>query len=1328
MKRLLGLIVLCLGVYSSAAWGQATTSLRGTVTDPSGSAISATQVTIVNSSTGFTRTAKTGSDGGYTFVEVLPGTYTLTVEATGFKKYEQAGVVLQVELPATVNVQMKVGSTSEVVSVTAEAQALNTTDASLGNTMGTNEIENLPLDHENTVLLLSLQPGVTLPSDNDSYATSIYDSRAGMVNGERSDQNNITLDGVSNNNEFQGYAFDGILPTTPFSVEEFRVTTSNYDASEGRSSGGQIAMVTKGGTNKFHGALYEFNRNGVGEANDWFLKESQVSTGQPNKPTQLVWNNYGASIGGPILKNKLFFFFNYEGHRQNVGESIEQSVPSPLLQDGIIQYACANPSSCPGMNVTGASGKSYSIGSGSYALGPAQLALMDPLAIGPSGGALAYFQTYPTANDSTFGDDTPNFAGYRFAAPTTTHENWMIGRLDYKITQNGNHTLFFRGTGVDSHYTTAPFLPGRPPQTTSLSLAKGFVAGYTSLWGQNLVNNLRYGLTRDSVGVNGDTNEPWIVMRELGQDINYSNGDTAPVHNIVDTVDWTKGSHSLQFGINFLLSRLNTYNYGSVFSNALTNSEYVSPGGFAGFDSPMNPGCIAQFVTATNPIQDTDCTAGDTFPAISTTSDHVYDFPLAALMGIESEVDGVYNYNVTASQGTTHPQNLPIVRHWAVDNYNFFFQDTWKIRHNVSFTYGLNYQLMTPMTETSGQEVAPNVNMGAWFNERAKDMAAGIPNNQVFGNNFLIGFSPAGSPYGKPGLYGAQKKNFAPRFGLAFTPHADSGFFNKLFGTDKTSIRMGAGMYYQNFGPELAQSYSASGEYGLATSAINNDQSGTVASAPRLGGSLSDMNVIPLSYLGTCCSQNLIPASTITFPQTPPGGSLTITNGIDQSLKTPYSYALDLSVQRQLPGGMTLDVAYVGHFAHRLLVLDDVATPGNLVDPKSGISYYQAARQMSTLGRQGTQDSAINASTVGPTAQYWQNMMQPSTSGYPLCSTGFNATTANMLEAIYDVFDCNLYNETSAIYLIDTAGLPVTPNGGLFSYYASQYSSLWDWRSIAWSNYNALQVSLKKQMSHGVMFGLNYTYAKSLDVESMAERGAQYLTDSVINAFSPSEMYGPSDSDLRHQINGYWIVQLPVGHGRAVAGNDSKLADAIIGGWQIGGTTRWTSGFPFSVYESAAAFPTNWDEMGWADLTGQPIGNGTTRGNGVVNQATGTVSGNGIPLGSVNVFKNPNCGNPNGPTCGSLLAFGYAYPGESGVRNDVRGDGFMTTDMNLSKRFRITEGQSFELRWSVFNVFNNVKFDIFTMQDQWAAPSTFGNYTQTLTQPRRMEFAGIYRF
>jgi hypothetical protein len=286
---------------------------------------------------------------------------------------------------------------------------------------------------------------------------------------------------------------------------------------------------------------------------------------------------------------------------------------------------------------------------------------------------------------------------------------------------------------------------------------------------------------------------------------------------------------------------------------------------------------------------------------------------------------------------------------------------------------------------------------------------------------------------------------------------------------------------------------------------------------------------------------------------------------------------------------------------------------------------------------------------------------------------------------------------------MDLYGIPSTPVTGPNSFYNSQFSSLWDWRSIANSNYHALQVGLHNQMTHGVLLGLNYTYSKSNDIESQAERGAHYLTDSVINPWSPHQMYGPSDFDLRHQINGYWVVQLPFGHGKAIAGNASSWANAILGGWQVAGTARVTSGYATSVF-MGYVWPTNWDEMGWANTTGQPIKTGTT----VVN---------GVP----NIFKNPTQ---------AAAGFDYAYPGQSGVRNNIRGDGYLGIDMNLGKTWNIphTENHTLQLRWSVFNVTNTPKFDAYAMQDEWDSANTFGNYTQTLTQPRVMEFALIYQF
>lgn len=1210
------------------------------------------------------------------------------MEASGFQKFEQSNLILRVQLPATLNVQLKVGKVSEVVSVSAEAVTLNTTDASVGHNMGNSEIENLPIQAENMPLLLSFQPGVVYNGENLLYDN--YDTRAGAVNGERSDQNNISLDGVSINDEFSGYAFTGVLPTTQFSVEEFRVTTSNYGASEGRSAGAQINMVTKGGTNNFHGLLYEFNRNTAGEANDYFLKASQLENGQANVPEKLVRNIFGGTFGGPIKKDRLFFFVNYEGHRISQGSSELRVIPSATLRQGIVQYLCQQTSSgtpntaaCPGGTVVGADGKPYSVQPGFNALGPTQLAQMDPLGIGPSQVALNYMQnTFPLPNDLSQGDGY-NYAGYRFAAPTPTTDGWFIFRLDYKITQNGNHTLFFRGAGRDDKVVTAgQFLPGAPPELSQVDLSKGLVAGYTGVFGPNWVNNFRYGLTHQSVGSIGNSDLPWVYFRGMDQGVTYSSQFVAPVHNFADTATWTKGTHTFQFGTNIFLMRNNGQNYGSSFSDVLLNSDWLFSGGFANKNSPLNPACLAQ-----NPSSST-CSPYNTLPAVDGTFTNAYDFPLAGMMGIASEVDAQYNYKVVnTSTASPLSQGAPVARNWAVDTYTFFFQDTWHVRRSLSITYGLNYQLMTPMTEVNGQEVTPSQNMGAWFNARATGMVQGIPASQAG----LISFSPAGSVYGRPGIYNSQTKNFAPRIGLAWTPHSEWGFLKDLFGQDKTVIRAGFGMYYDNFGPELATQYDAGGSFGLSSTLSNKSATLTLNDAPRI----TSMNDIPQSITP--------PAPASTFPVQYPTDAFAITRGIDQGLKTPYSYALDLSIQRQLPGNVILDVAYVGHFAHRLLVYDDIAAPLDLYDTKTGIDWNSAAKRMSQLWRANTPESSINAATFGPTAQYWQNMFTAQSS-YPLCTS--SGTTPNMLTAIYDLFGpgCgSLYNETSASYLLDTFGFPTAPKTGLYSYYNPQYSSLWDWRSIGHSNYNALQVGLHKQMEHGVLFGFNYTYSKTMDIGSFAERGAHFLTSSVINPFNVNQMYAPADYDLRHQINGYWLVELPFGHGKALAGNASSWLDAIIGGWQLGGTTRWTSGFPVSVF-MGYVWPTNWDEMGWADLTGQPIGAGTSTSTGVPN-----------------IFKNPTQ---------SINAFTYAFPGESGQRNNVRGDGFFTTDMNLQKSWRIphTETQSLQLRWSVYNVFNNVRFDAFTMQDQVAASTTFGNYSSTLTNPRVMEFALLYKF
>ena len=464
------LVVLCLA--NVVVWAQSsTTSLRGTVTDASGAAVAAAKVTLTSPDRGIERTTTTGAVGGYEFLQLLPGTYQLTVEMAGFRKFEQKGIQLLINTPSTTNVTLAVGATSETVEVTGEAAQVNTTDASLGIAFSEGQIKSLPLEARNVAELLSLQAGVAYTGNNPQINEDI-DTRKGAVNGARSDQSNITLDGVSVNDQL-GKAFKSVLPVSLDSVQEFRVTTTNYNADQGGSSGAQVALVTKSGTNKFHGSLYEYHRNTITSANDYFVKTAQLLSGQPNKAPQLIRNIFGASVGGPIMKDRLYFFANYEGYRQREQNSVLRIVPSDSLRQGIIRYACdaTDPNCAPG-NPTGAQvAVDPIVGVNVASLTPVQILGMDPLHLGDNSIMLNYFKGFPEPNDLTQGDQL-NFVGYRFRGPVRTNQDWYIARLDYKLTQSGNHSLFWSGSVRNDRIADTPYLPGTDPLRTLVNYSK----------------------------------------------------------------------------------------------------------------------------------------------------------------------------------------------------------------------------------------------------------------------------------------------------------------------------------------------------------------------------------------------------------------------------------------------------------------------------------------------------------------------------------------------------------------------------------------------------------------------------------------------------------------------------------------------------------------------------------------------------------------------------------------------------------------------------------------------------------------------------------------
>jgi Carboxypeptidase regulatory-like domain len=1313
----LSLTVLVFACVSLSQTG--TTSLHGVVTDKSGAAIAGATVKLTNPEQNLTREMKTGSSGEYEFLALPPGTYSLTVETANFRKFEQKNIQLPVNLPTTVNVTLQVGIATETVEVSAQTAALNTTDASLGVAFNENQVKELPLEAGNVPELLSLQAGVTYTGNRPDFNKDT-DTRNGAVNGAHSDQSNITLDGVDVNTDTKGYAFQAVLPITQDSVQEFRVTTSNYNADEGRSSGAQVALVTKSGTNSFHGSLFESHRNTYTSANDYFVKLGELQGGAPNTPPKLIRNIFGGSLGGPLKRDRFFFFINYQGARQSEAQSVVRVVPSAALQDGVIQYQCQtrpdgslDTTTCPGMQVQGLTA-SHTVQPGYFGLSPTQIKNMDPQNIGVSQNVMIpYFQSFAkfAPNDNSVGDGV-NFVGFRFPGPVAINTNWYIARADYKLTSNGNHTLFWRGALRNDTDAGVPYLPGGPAELTTVDYSKGYSVGYSAVLRSNLVNNLRYGYTRQSFGQIGNQSTQYVFFRGLNDNEGPNNSELAvtgtnkfqvPVHNFVDDVSWIKGKHTLQFGGNMSFLRNPQANNLNSFTSASDNPSWLDKAAMANTGTPghFDPACSTG----------NGACGGAAYPAVDSGFGNNYDYPMGALIGMITQVNAHYNFT---KSGTALSDGSPVSRRFADDTWEMYAQDSWKVKPNLTVTFGLRYMLSSPPWETNGIQVSPNVNLSDWFNQRATGMLQGIPSSEAP----RLSFNLAGPANGKPGFYNWNKKDFGPRVAVAWSPNGSEGLWKSLFGgPGKTTIRAGAGIVYDRLGPALLATFDQSGSFGLSSELTNTGGLETPGIAPRIAG-LTGLSNIPTFDLAGNRLFAQSPGGS--FPQTFPSGlngdtgSYAVYFGMDNNLKTPYSYTLDFSVGRDLGHNVTLEVSYVGRLSHRLLSQEDVASPLDLVDPKIKTDYFTAVTALAKLYRQGVPTNSITPAMVGPTAQYWNDMIQASPAGYSLfCSGG---STASTLQAMYDLFSCFSFNETTALQgldqgwgLTDPSGNSLYAVGGPYSFVDPQFAALYSWRSIGTAAYHALQLNLRRSMSHGLQFGVNYTFSKSIDISSDAYRISDEggLGGQVINPWSPKLLRGVSDFDLTHQFNANWIAELPFGRGRWIGKDVNKGLDAFIGGWQLSGLARWTSGFPIGV-SNGAQWPTNWELSGFATQIG----------------AVKTVGASKNPDGTVNIF------GTGAAAAAALNSFQPDFPGQVGNRNTLRGDGFAGLDLGLSKKWKMpyNESHSLQLRWDVFNALNLTRFDVQSLNLSITNSSNFGNYTGLLTNPRVMQFALRYEF
>jgi hypothetical protein len=1248
-------------------------SLTGVVTDTSGAIVTGAQVNLVDTKTNTSYDTTSNASGAYFFTKLTPGPgYRVTITKEGFDTVVVTDLYLAVNTTHTQNAQLRIGKTTETVEVkgVASAVSLDTNDASVGNSFDMNMVHELPVQvRDNPAALLAYQPGVTTSSGDDDP----NQSRNGAITGARTDQTNITLDGLDVNDFAGGFAFTVVGNAPVDSVQEFRGEVANPLSAEGRGSGGQIAMVTKSGTNSFHGSAYEYYRTRAFEANDFF-NEFNTSVARP----PLVRNQFGADIGGPIIKDKLFFFFNFEGRRDASGQTTTQVVPLTSFSNGTINY----------INTSG----------GISTLTPAQVTSLDPCSSdgnscgyggGPDPALMTFLQgRYPAPNSTSVGDGL-NTGGFVFNAPANQTLNDYVARVDYNLTSKMK--IFVRGSLVrelDDREVEVGGLPsiqfpGDPLTFIDTDHSYAYVLGHTWTISNNKVNQFIYGENRQELNFpflyNPLGTTAFSTFDSSGTGGAYitspyetasSQGRTIPIPVFRDDFTYVRGRHTFQVGGTFKPIKTTEY--------LISDYNYVTSGLGGGMESlaPPDP----QTTPPTPSLRPSDL-------ATDPVSQNLYDSAFAFILGNYGSVTSQYNNN---QQLQALPQGSGHHRQYRYYETELYLQDGWKARPDLTLTYGLRYQYYSVPYEVHGLEAIPNLSFDQVIEPRIANGQAGItgcPGPSCGLVNPIISYSLAGKANHAPGLYHPQWHDFQPRLAFAYNPAGFDGFLGRLFGDRKTVIRGGAAIiddhtilnalnFLQDQNTWILQN-SAETEYGEVPTAYQSLQTD-----PRFTGTTLPSGAIAApTPITTPFAPNVgpyVPPSSGGNPYGPvyglPAGS-PFNYAIDPNLKTPYSETITLGIERELRGGFQVDATYVGRFAHRLDTQADSEQTVDFLDTGSGQLLSSAFANLTTQVR--NQVPGANGYTVTP-IPFFENQV----------GSGGTSFVANAIEPYVirgDVADSiQLLNEYQ--YFL---GFGFEPGVGL----SPQFGTTLYINNKGFSNYNGLLATLHKKMSHGLDFDLNYTWSHSLDNisapanESFGSNGAGGIMCDSINI---GVCYGNSDFDIQQAITADYVYELPFGRGKAFGGGISRWANEVVGGWSLSGLVSWRTGLAFQTVANAypLSFANNVPAIFDGDKSALKVDT-HAEVNAYSLQPT------------IQLFKSQ---------AAALNSLSGPVGLEAGSRNNLRGPRYSNFDMGLQKHFPITEQVQMEFRADAFNVFNHTNYELpgASGTADITSPTTFG--------------------
>jgi len=1255
----------------------------GTVTDPSGAVVPKVEVQIINTGTNTMLAATSNDAGEFNFPVVPPGTYRLTVKFAGFRSANITGIQVDVQKTNNVPVQLEVGRETEVVEVSAAAAAqLQTNDAQIGNVVSTDNILRLPTLQRDAVELMNLQPGVVAGGNGLTM----------RVSGAVDDQNTVTLDGVDITANL--VATGTSIPTPADSVEEFRANVANPSATLMRGSGGQISLIGRRGSNDFHGALYEFLQNNDLNANTWDNNRAGLAKAIIHD------NRFGGRLGGPIQKNKTFFFFNYEGRRFSSVSQTTRTVPTATLRQGIVEFQ--GPSGLEQFNL-----KTASI------CGPNGTGACDPRGLGVDPSIAYQWNLMPLPNLA--GGDGLNTQSYFANIPTPIQTDYGVTRLDHvfneKFTLNTSLTYY----RIDQVSSSQIAIQNGNGVSVRSAPGRALVPTAQLTWqiSPSLLNVTRVGWVRDTSQGNAQTptasagklNTPGSQTSAGPVAILAGSGVSAFIDSPIDmdtsrarfqaqwqqdrqlSDDLTKvwGKHQIQFGAQINGLPFTHARADKVFGGTITSLTATIDGDQTYLSIPG----------ANRPLTCGGSVTANCIPSTQTTN---WDRYYASALGLVDNV-GILAVRDQSLQPTPFGTFLyNNTNEWA---YYFYVQDSWRIKPSLTLYYGLSYGWQTAPKETANRQMiqtyasnGQEVNGEAFMAAKLKAALAG----QIYNPTFA--WETVGAAH-QPVL-NSDYGDVAPRVSLAWNPSSKSGFFHSLLGERKTVIRGGFAMVYDRsltvqsieipmLGIGFAENIFVAAPLCNSTGAGG---AGCSASAGSSNPGLSSFRV------GTDGTLPLPVSVAATSPIVPSPGSELFSVGVDPAMKVGRSYNFDLSIQRELPGNLILEVAYIGRMGRRLPESVNLnSAPYMFVDTASGQSFAQAYDAVA---------NALRAGQTVPVEPWFENQLP----GLAKLQ-GTASATAYIANANKSFFS---QGSVGQLFLnLDTYRRSL----GLQAYDSDQAQVEALRTYVGKTNYNAGLVTLTKRLSRGFTVSGNYTYSKGLDNGVSNQNSA----GTFANSFYPNVGYGPSSYDRRHVVNAYYQYDIPAGKGHLVHGN--SVIDHIIGGWYTSGIfTAWT-GLPIYFSESSQVWGGGTAVTGTTDYM-VPVGsvpstgvnhnvsNATTCSNSFFNGVVATNTG-GSTGTNLDIFANPGA---------AFCSFNYVQlstSGRSGRANPLVGLPFWNTDMRFGKTTSITERVKLGFSADFFNIFNKHNFANPTISV--TSPATFGVITSTYTPPNRTNSA-----